>query len=37
VITTDKILEKFGTVDGFEKAHSAFMENKEPNKYIIEY
>jgi putative transposase len=37
VITTDKILERFGTVDGFKKAHSAFMENKELNKYIIEY
>lgn len=36
LIDTEKVVQQFGNVASFAKAHSIFLEDKELNKYIIE-
>jgi len=31
------VLQRFGDVQSFEKAHSVFLKDKEMEQYIIEY
>jgi putative transposase len=37
LVAAEKVIQHFGDVAAFENAHSIFLENKELNKYIIEY
>ena len=37
LVATEKVITRFGSVAAFENAHSVFLEDKELNKYIIEY
>lgn len=37
LVVAEKVIRRFGNVAAFEKAHSIFLENKEMDKYIIEY
>jgi len=37
LVATEKVITHFGSVAAFENAHSIFLEDKELNKYIIEY
>ncbi|MDZ4794609.1 MAG: hypothetical protein SGI83_10050 [Bacteroidota bacterium] len=36
-VAADKVLQRFGDVQSFEKAHSVFLKDKEMEQYIIEY
>ncbi len=36
LVAAEKVIQRFGDVAAFEKAHSIFLEDKELNKYIIE-
>ena len=36
LVATEKVIQLFGDVAAFEKAHSRFLADKELNKYIIE-
>ncbi len=36
LVNAEKVVQRFGNVAAFEKAHSIFLEDKEMDKYIIE-
>ena len=36
LVNAEKVIQRFGNVAAFEKAHSIFLEDKEMDKYIIE-
>jgi putative transposase len=37
LVNTEKIIQQFGSITDFEKAHLILLENKETVRYIIEY
>jgi len=37
LVATEKTINHFGSIEAFKDAHSIFLEDKELNKYIIEY
>jgi putative transposase len=37
LVAVEKVIERFGSISAFEEAHKIYSENKEFNKYLIEY
>ena len=37
LVAAEKVIQRFGNVEAFEKSHKLYLENKEAEKYFIEY
>jgi hypothetical protein len=37
LVASEKVIARFGNVAAFEKSHTIFLDDKESDKYIIEY
>ncbi len=37
IVAAEKVIQRFGSVESFENAHKIYIENKEADKYLIEY